>query len=146
MNNFSLGLVFMFSMLYITPALALSSAQLDALIPTIIAAESSGNPKAVGDGGKARGLCQIQKSTWERFSNYSWDYAFDSEKNVHVGRHILEYINDKYLKNSPKQADMAHIIFSYNTGRYRFGDIPLLIKNHPNKIYRSIFKEYRNGL
>ena len=129
---------------YIAPAWALSSAQLDALVPTIIAAESSGNPRAVADGGKARGLMQIQRATWKRFSDYHWDEAFDPLKNIHVGRAVIEYINEEYSQFLTDGvpgvfADRQHILYTYNTGRYRFGDLPAWTKKHPNKIYRRIF-------
>lgn len=115
----------------------LSGAELDALVPVIITAESSGNPKAVGDGGKARGLMQIQKATWKRFSGYPWDDAFDENKNVQVGQAILERINEEY----GDKATRARVIFTYNTGRYAFGDLPNWTKRHPNNVYRKIFTE-----
>src|SRR3990167_3957563 len=53
-------------MLFLTAqAWALTPGELDALVPTIIAAESSGRAHAVGDCGRARGLMQIQKATWK---------------------------------------------------------------------------------
>lgn len=117
---------------------AVTPAQLDALVPQIIQAESSGNPRAIGDGGKSRGLMQIQKATWRRFSDESWDEAFDPEKNVQVGRAVLEQICAVYQKRMGTHATPAHIVYTYNTGKYCFGELPAWTKKHPNKIYRKI--------
>lgn len=38
------------------------------LLAAICWVESSGNPQAVGDGGKARGLAQFHSSTWRSFA------------------------------------------------------------------------------
>ena len=129
---------------------AFASVDLDALVPKIIMAESSGDADAIGDNGKARGLMQIQEATWKRYSSFPWADAFNPEKNVQVGRKILEDINNTYqyhCSGSPfiyacesYEADAAHIIYSYNTGRYCYGPLPLWTKNHPNKIYREIFR------
>lgn len=102
------------------PAWALSGPELDRLVPIIIAAESSGNPNVVGDGGRARGLMQIQKATWEHFSEYPWRDAFDPEKNVQVGREILEHIDFCYAATWNKNTSRARIIYTYNTGIYCF--------------------------
>lgn len=112
----------------------LSGAALDALLPKIVAAESSGFARAIGDNGKARGLMQIQRPTWERFSGYSWEEAFDPGKNLQVGRRILEDLNDRLGKD----ATAARIVFAYNTGKIRHGALPAWTKRHPNKIYRRI--------
>ena len=121
------------------PAFALTGAELDRLVPVIIAAESSGNPNAVGDGGRSRGLMQIQKATWRSFSKYPWDDAFDPEKNVQVGRRILEAINESY----GDRATRARIVYTYNTGRYCFGDLPPWTKRHPNDVYRRVLNGKR---
>lgn len=122
------------------PAFAkVTPADLDRLVPLIIAAESSGNPKAVGDNGKARGLMQIQRATWETFSGYPWSDAFDEGKNVQVGRKILEKIAETYEKRMGDRATPAHIVYTYNTGRYAFGPLPNWTKKHPNDIYRRLF-------
>lgn len=122
-------------LLFITPAWALNSQELDALQLKIIMAESSNNPNAIGDNGKARGLMQIQKYTWSRFTDWPWQDAFDPEKNVQVGRAILEDWNNRL----GRFADEKHLVYGYNTGRLRFGALPDWTKKHPNKIYREIF-------
>jgi hypothetical protein len=107
---------------------------LDALVPVIVMAESSGNPRAVGPAGE-RGLMQISRETWERYSAYPWKDAYDPAKNVHVGRKILEEINERYGQTSTR----ARVIYTYNTGRFCFGPLPKWTRQHDNDIYRSIF-------
>ena len=135
---FALSITAYFSFcLFITPAWALTGAELDALVPKIIQAESSGRTWAVGDGGHSRGLMQVSKETWKAYSNYSWEEAFDGDKNVQVGRAILEDINEKY----GNRATVKLVIFSYNTGRFvkDESDLPAWTLKHPNRIYRRIF-------
>jgi soluble lytic murein transglycosylase-like protein len=118
-------------------AWALNSTELDALQQKLIMAESSNNPDAIGDHGKSRGLMQIQKATWKVYSKEPWDKAFDPNINHQVGRHILEDINDSY----GDKATEKKIAYTYNTGRYCFGDEPCWPKKHPNKIYREIYSK-----
>jgi hypothetical protein len=137
MKKIALG-TFALLLLFVGPAQAMTGAQLDALCPVIEAAESSNNPHDVGDHGKARGLMQIQKATWESITSWPWDDAFDGSKNVQVGRQVIERINEAYLARGI-DPDKAHVVYSYNTGRYAWGALPAWTKNHPNKIYREIF-------
>ena len=130
--------IYIFLMVFIGQAWALSGEEIDLLIPTIIMAESSGNPMSVGDNGKSRGLMQIQKSTWKAMSDLPWDAAFDEGSNVQVGRKILEKINEVYLAHGV-EADKAHLIYTYNVGRYCWGKLPKWTKNHPNLVYREIY-------
>lgn len=108
-----------------------------ALMETIIAAESSGRAGAVGDGGKARGLCQIQRATWERYTSASWDRAFDPALNRQVGEKIVRDIVKRY----GNRATRAMVIYTYNTGRFvkAGGNLPSWTRNHPNRIYRGVF-------
>lgn len=115
-----------------------TSTQLDCLVLKIIQAESSGNPNAIGENGE-RGLMQIEKSTWMEYSDYGWNEAFDPAKNVQVGRHILEDINEVYTQS--KCVSIARIVYTYNTGIFCFRKhLPRWTKNHPNRIYREIFR------
>lgn len=128
------AIIFLGLILFVSPAWAVSGAGLDSLTQTIIQAESSGNPLAIGPTGE-RGLMQISEATWEAVSRWPWRDAFDPEKNVQVGRQILEVINQNY----DERATCARIVYTYNTGRYCFRTIPAWTRKHPNKIYRRIF-------
>lgn len=119
-------------------AYAMSGAELDALVPIIVQAESSGDPKTVGKGGE-RGLMQISHTTWRLYSALPWSDAFIPEKNVQVGREILEDINNWYKPDGLD--DAKHICYTYNCGLHLYGPMPWKAKHHPNKIYRAIFNE-----
>ena len=106
------------------------------LLNTIILAESSGNPSAVGDHGAARGLCQIQRSTWERLSGWPFSDAFDPEKNVQVCMKRLEELRDKY----PNKSD-AYYAWKYNCGDHTKLSFEEWKRRQPNKAYRSLYKE-----
>jgi len=106
------------------------------LVPQIIQAESSGNARAVGDHGRARGLMQIQEATWKQYTAEPWSRAFDPDLNVKVGTRILRQIEARY----GSRATAALVIYSYNTGRFCKGSLPPWTKKHPNRIYRKIFQ------
>lgn len=44
--------------------------------------ESGFNPRAIGDGGKARGLGQFWEATWKDVMGTDWDEAFDPERAI----------------------------------------------------------------
>lgn len=115
---------------------AVSDAQVDSIVRTIIAAESSGRAWVVGDGGKARGLMQIQRETWERYTGESWDRAFEPALNKAVGTKIVRDIAKRY----GSRATAARIIFTYNTGRWAKEEtLPSWTRRHPNNVYREVF-------
>jgi hypothetical protein len=125
-----------------TPFLAvaqaeLSSQELDRLIETIILAESSGRPWLAGDQGRSRGLMQIQKANWQKYTSESWDRAFEPALNKAVGTSIVKDIAIKY----GARANRALIVYTYNTGKFCKGELPDWTKRHPNDIYRGIFNE-----
>ena len=108
---------------------------LESLQAKIIQAESSGRAGAVGDRGQSRGLMQIQKATWERHTDLSWDLAFDPRMSKMVGMRVLRGIRDHY----GKRATPALISLSYNTGKW-YKTIPTWALRHPNMIYRSLMR------
>lgn len=105
------------------------------VIDTIILAESSGRPNAIGDGGKARGLMQIQESTWKRLTNIPWDKAFDPKINKSVGTLRVQEISRKY-----KTSDLAFIAYKYNCGDHTRLSFEKWKRVQPNKAYRSLYK------
>lgn len=127
-------LVVVVALLLDRPAVAFD---LNLLQEKIVMAESSGRPHAIGDHGKARGLMQLQRATWERFSDDPWREAFHPGKNLAAGRAYLKHI----LKVYGKKATKARVLYTYNTGRFCYGNLPKWTKRHPNKIYRRIFNE-----
>lgn len=127
------------AVLFFWAAPAFAAVNVPVLMDKIIAAESSGRAHAVGDGGKARGLCQIQKATWERYSAESWDRAFDPAVNRAVGERIVRDIEKRY----GARASEALVVYTYNTGRFvKAGrSLPAWTKKHPNRVYREIFRK-----
>ena len=74
----------------------------------IITIESSDNPNAVSSAG-ARGLMQIMPNTWTDMTTYSFDSAFDPEKNIEVGINYFEWIEDYLLTRDPNWNSLNRI-------------------------------------
>lgn len=122
-----------------SPALAsIPEAEIPRLINLIVQAESSGRPHIVGDEGRARGLMQIQKATWQEYTRISWDRAFDADWNLKIGEAHVRSI----IKRYGRRASYALVIYTYNTGKFiKPGrKLPTWTKKHKNKIYRSVFR------
>lgn len=143
--------VFLLSIILSNSAFAKTnnSVDLNALTQKIIQAESSGNPKAIGDGGQSRGLMQIKEATWKRHTKESYSRAFEPELNKAVGMAELKRIVRAYRAKGIEPNE-GYIIFAYNTGtqikhylpRFSKGGLPHpWTWNHPNKVYREIYRE-----
>lgn len=104
------------------------------VVSTIIQAESSGQPHAIGDHGQSRGLMQIKFATWRRYSRLPFRTAFDAVQNRKVGEAHVRRIVEHYGRT----ASPALVILTYNTGHF-YKHLPKWILKHPNKIYRRIF-------
>ena len=117
---------------------AIPESQIPELVQTIVRAESSGRPWVTGDNGKARGLMQIQRGTWEQHTKKPWSRAFDARTTLTVGEKHGRYI----IRRHGKKATPARVLFIYNTGRFlKIGRLPRWTRKHPNKIYRAIFAQ-----
>lgn len=116
---------------------AVSEAQIPQIVQTIIMAESSNRPHVVGDGGKARGLMQIQRATWERYTTEPWSKAFDRDTNRQVGERIVRDL----IRSYGKDATVAKVIFTYNTGKRWPKKFPAWTLKHPNNTYRAVFQQ-----
>lgn len=134
----SLSVLLMHGTLFVAVAKAeLSSQELGRLIEKIILAESSGRSGLVGDYGRSRGLMQIQKANWQKYTSESWDRAFEPTLNKAVGTSIVKDIAKKY----GARANRGLIVYTYNTGKFCKGELPEWTKRHPNDIYRGIYGE-----
>lgn len=123
---------------------------LNALAVKIIKAESSGNPKAIGDGGHSRGLMQIKEGTWKRHTTEPFSRAFEPELNTLVGKAELKRIVRAYRAKGIEPSE-AYIVWAYNTGSLIKQSLPKFDKQgrfhkwtwmHPNAVYRQIYREY----
>ena len=123
-----------FFMLQMASGTALAN-EIDDLVPIIVQTESSGDPGALGDQGKARGLMQIQETTWVRLSEWPWSDAFDPEKNLMVGRKRLEEISEKWNTTDP-----AVLAWHWNCGDNSKLTFDRWKKTQKNKTYRSLYQ------
>ena len=116
------------------------------LITKIIAAESQFNPRAVGKAGE-RGLFQLREATWDWLTEKMYnkklhfDLAFDSTINKEVGIYYLKWIKN-YL-GSHYTPGLLVGCFNYGPSRIKtLGySLPDSAWDHPNLIYRQIFRE-----
>lgn len=102
------------------------------VVVAIMKAESSCNPLAVDETGKARGLFQIEEDTWKRFSDLPFSKAFDPHENIKVAIKYLKAAKSK----KPKVLASWH-----NAGTRRWWKLAKKwTTKHPNKIYRKIYQ------
>lgn len=128
-------------------ALFAKYAALYGLNPLILKAiaynESSLIPGSIGDNGKAIGLMQIYKDTWEGglktyFPGVAWKDLIDPEKNIHAGAKLFQLkirsINALY-PDRPAQERLERAIIFYNgsDGQYTANG-----KRYLKRFYESI--------
>lgn len=83
--------------------------------------ESGGDPKAENRRTGARGLCQIMKPTWEECTklmgkDWSWEEAFDSEKNRTVADFYMNVRIPQMLKFYKIENTIENRLAAYNWG------------------------------
>jgi len=96
------------------------------IIAGLAQAESAMNPKAVSsDGYASRGLCQFIPTTWTEVTaewGYSWDDAFDPEKNVRAAAKYLDTLRAQVAKPGMNEADIVYAMlcaFNWGPGNVR---------------------------
>jgi soluble lytic murein transglycosylase-like protein len=83
------------------------------LLAALIAVESSGNPKAIGDDGLAYGILQLHSAYVQDAAEYArqdWVHedAFDPEKAKQIVRaYMARYATKKRLGREPTYSDLA---------------------------------------
>lgn len=87
----------------------------------IVNIESSNDPKAENARSGARGLTQIMKSTWEEVvdkmgEDWSWDEAFDGDKNLAVGSYYMNIEIPGLLKHYGIEDTIENRLAAYNWG------------------------------
>lgn len=90
-------------------------------IDRIISIESSNDASAVNKRTGARGLMQIMKPTWIEMIkkmkvDYSWDDAFDGEKNKAVGSYYMNTEIPRLLKHYNIEDTTENRLAAYNWG------------------------------
>ena len=77
---------------------------------SLIYAESKGDPGAVGDGGRARGLTQIWVTTAKDYGNVSPEQLLDPETNISYSFKHFHVLLKKY------QGNLAMVLYAWNRG------------------------------
>jgi len=87
----------------------------------IASIESSNNPRAENIRTGARGLTQIVRSTWEEVvdkmgKDWSWDDAFDADKNLAVGSYYMNTEIPRLLRHYNIEDTVKNRLVAYNWG------------------------------
>jgi hypothetical protein len=77
---------------------------------SLIYAESKGNPGAIGDGGRARGLTQIWVSTAKAYGEVTAEQLLDPETNISYSFQHFHHLLKKYKGN------LALALYAWNRG------------------------------
>ena len=104
------------------------------LVQTIIMAESSGDPAAIGDNGKARGLGQLTRATWSMYTSDPWSKAFDPALNRDITTLRVMHIISKFDATDP-----AYVAYRYNCGDYTKLSFYEWKRRQPNRTYRTLY-------
>lgn len=109
------GLLAVTALCLAADAQAVTPSELDRLIPALIKVESNGNPRAVGDNGKALGALQIwsvvvQDVNRAHGTRYTHRDALDPAKAEAICRlYLAIYCTPKRLGRQPTMEDAARI-------------------------------------
>ena len=85
------------------------------LLTALIAVESSGDPNAIGDNGKAYGCLQLHSAYVQDAAEYArqdWTHedAFDPEKSKQIVRaYMARYATERRLVRTPTYEDISRI-------------------------------------
>ncbi len=105
------------------------------LMLSVIWAESRGDPRAVGDSGRARGLTQIWVSTAQQYGEVTASELLDPELNLEYSFQHFHYLLKRYRGN------LAMALYSWNRGEgtvdrlLRYGKTPA--NGYGRKVYRA---------
>ena len=105
------------------------------LLLSVIHAESRGNPNAVGDNGRARGLTQIWVSTARRYGEVSAEELLDPAVNVRFAFEHFRYLLKRYNGN------FSLALYGWNRGPgtvdrlIRYGKSPA--NGYGKKVYQA---------
>ena len=115
------------------------------VILSLIHTESGGDPQAVGDDGRARGLTQIWHSTAHSYGPVTPDALLDPATNIEFAFKHFRYLLKKYKGNFPLA------LYGWNRGTgtvdrlIRYGNSPA--NGYGRKVYRAALNiKKRHGL
>lgn len=109
----------------------------------IVQIESNNKPEAENKRTGARGLTQIMKPTWKEMTgkmdaDWSWDEAFDSDKNLKVGAYYMNTEIPRLLKRFSLPDTIETRLAAYNWG---IGHLRKTYINNPNEWLEYVPKE-----
>lgn len=98
--------------------LSKSAYTLGEVISAMVIVESHGNRLAKGRSGE-RGLMQITKAVWLEYSEYPWEYAYNSRLNIEIGTAYLTSLVNKYgLENGIRRYNKGNSWRGKSATRY----------------------------
>lgn len=109
-------------------------------LDTLAQVESSGNPKAVGDGGKARGLYQMHAGTWMDVNTireakqqrlYGFESAFDPKVATEYAQCWADALESRLERSLGRPATKAEVWCAWNLGFPRFRQLGFDISRTP---------------
>lgn len=113
------------------------------LMLSVIHAESKGNPQAIGDGGRARGLTQIWVSTARQYGEVSAQELLDPATNLEYSFKHFNYLLERYRGN------LALTLYAWNRGEgtvdklISYGEVP--VNGYGVKVYRAALSPPQTG-
>lgn len=116
------------------------------LLPVVSQIESSGNPQAVGDGRKARGLFQFHEDAWVQASKvrkmagqriYPYSYAHDPYVSSLYAEAYLGWLAKTLLTRLGREPSHWEVYASFNRGLGGFADLDYKFSKLPKHTQRS---------
>lgn len=140
MNNKILNLI-----VFLSISVTASGASRE-MLDVVAKIESSGNPKAVGDSGLARGLYQMHKPAWEQVSEarkargeatWGWSYAHDVKISSMYASEYLDWLARGLQKRLGRIPEPWEVYAAYNRGLTGFAKLNYNFNNLPPHTKRS---------
>lgn len=127
------------------------------MLKAVAMVESSNNPKAVGDGGKALGMYQLHKPAWEQISEqrkkagletWSWSYALDKDISAIYASAYMDWLSNSLKVKLKREPAPWEVYAAYNRGlggfakvNYNFSSLP----SHTQKACKKITSLTQNS-
>jgi soluble lytic murein transglycosylase-like protein len=140
MNNRIINLIVLIA------TFANASAASKEMLHAVAKIESSDNPKAIGDGGLARGLYQMHKPAWEQISTsrkargeqtWGWSYAHDRHISGIYASEYLDWLAESLKKRLCRIPEPWEVYAAYNRGLNGFKKLDYSFDNLPSHTKRS---------
>jgi soluble lytic murein transglycosylase-like protein len=119
------------------------------MLKAVATVESSNNPQAVGDNGKARGLYQMHEPAWRQVSEarqkrglkvWPWAYAHDAYVSGIYAQEYLKWLSDGLQKRLGRVPLDWEVYAAYNRGLQGFANLNYDYSCLPNHTKRACQK------